>query len=88
MPKHDRATGHTEGSHTGARITSLIETCKINNIDPNAYLRQTREAITSGHPKSQIDDPMPWAFIKTSSRSQDGQSAPLAVQLHNSFARK
>jgi transposase len=60
--------GHDEGGHTWARMASLIETCKINNIDPYAYLRRTLEAITNGHPKSQIDDLMPWAFAKTSSR--------------------
>ena len=49
-------------------MASLIETCKINNIDPYAYLRSTLEAITNGHPKSQIDDLMPWAFAKVSSR--------------------
>ena len=60
--------GHDEGGHTWARMASLIETCKINNIDPYAYLRSTLEAIANGHPKSQIDDLMPWAFAKASSR--------------------
>jgi len=60
--------GHDEGGHTWARMASLIETCKLNSIDPYAYLRATLEAITNGHPKSQIDDLMPWAFDKTSTR--------------------
>lgn len=60
--------GHDEGGRTWARMASLIETCKMNSIDPYAYLRQTLEAITNGHPKAQIDDLMPWAFGKTSSR--------------------
>jgi transposase len=60
--------GHDEGGRTWARMASLIETCKMNRIDPYAYLRQTLEAITNGHSKAQIDDLMPWAFGKTSSR--------------------
>jgi transposase len=60
--------GHDEGGQTWARMASLIETCKINNIDPYAYLRRTLEAITNGHPKSKIDDLMPWAFAKTLNR--------------------
>ena len=60
--------GHDEGGHTWARMASLIETCKINNIEPYAYLRRTLEAITNGHPKSKIDDLMPWAFAKTLNR--------------------
>ena len=49
-------------------MASLIETRKFKSIDRYAFLRQTREAITSGHPKSQIDDVMPLAFTKTSSQ--------------------
>jgi transposase len=60
--------GHDEGGRTWARMASLIETCKLNSSDPYAYLRATLEAITKGHPKSQIDDLMPWAFDKTSTR--------------------
>ena len=51
--------GHDEGVRTWARIASLMETCKLNSIDPYAYLRATIEAVTNGHPKSQIDDLMP-----------------------------
>jgi transposase len=49
-------------------MASLIETCKMNGIDPYAYLRHTLKAITNGHPKAKIDDLMPWAFPKISSR--------------------
>ena len=47
-------------------MTSLIETCKLNGFDPYAYLRRNLEAITNDHPKSKIDDLMPWAFAKRS----------------------
>ena len=46
---------------------SLIETCKLNAVDPYAYLRATLIAIANKHPKSHIDDLMPWEFQKTSS---------------------
>ncbi len=66
--KNELFAGHDEGGHTWARMASLIETCKINNIDTYAYLRSTLEAITNGHPKSKIDDLMPWTVARTSSR--------------------
>ena len=69
--------GHDEGGRTWARMASLIETCKLNSIDPYAYLRATIEAVANGHPKSQIDDIMPWAFAKTSTRQTDGRLEPL-----------
>ncbi|WP_415184660.1 transposase domain-containing protein [Phaeovulum sp.] len=68
LPKPCRATGHDEGGQTWDRIASLIETCKMNRSDPYAYLRQTLEAISNGHPKAQIENFMPSAFGKTSSR--------------------
>jgi hypothetical protein len=48
-------------------MASLIETCKLNAVDPHAYLRDTLTPIADGHPVSRIDDLMPWAFQKPSS---------------------
>ena len=56
--------GHDEGGRTWARIASLIETCKLNNVDPYAYLKATLEAIAHGHQANRIDDLMPWKFDK------------------------
>jgi hypothetical protein len=41
---------------------SEVSSCKINGVDPFAYLVATLEAIAAGHPKSRIDDLTPWAF--------------------------
>ena len=59
--------GHDEGGRTWARIASLIETCKLNGVDPFAYLAATLEAIADGHPAARIDELMPWAFSQLSS---------------------
>jgi len=59
--------GHDEGGRTWARIASVIETCKLNSVDPYAYLRDTLTAIANGHPMSRIDELMPWAYPKKSS---------------------
>jgi len=57
--------GHDEGGKAWGRIASLIETAKINRVEPFAYIKATLEAIASGHPQSRIDDLLPWNF-KTS----------------------
>ena len=44
------------------RIASLIETAKINGIEPFAYLKATLEAIARGHPQSRINELLPWNF--------------------------
>ena len=59
--------GHDEGGRTWARMASLMETCKLNAVDPYAYLRTTLTAIANRHPASRIDDLMPRAFQKQSS---------------------
>lgn len=54
--------GHDEGGKAWGRIASLIETCKINGIEPFAYMKSTLEAIAAGHPKNRIDDLLPWNY--------------------------
>jgi hypothetical protein len=49
------------GVHWGV-IASLIETCKLNAIDPQAYLASTLTRLVNRHPASQIDQLMPWAY--------------------------
>ena len=52
--------GHDEGAAAWGRIASLIETAKLNGVEPYAYLKATLEAIAAGHPASRIDELLPW----------------------------
>ena len=56
--------GSDRGAESWAVIASLIETCKLNGVDPYAYLADTLTRIVDGHLASQIDDLMPWAYAK------------------------
>jgi transposase len=58
--------GHDEGGRTWARLASFIATCKINGVEPYAWMKTTLEAIAQGHPQARIDELMPWAFDRTS----------------------
>lgn len=58
--------GHDEGGKAWGRIASLIETAKINGVEPFAYLKATLEAIAAGHPQGQIDELLPWNFNPSS----------------------
>ena len=55
--------GHDVGAENWATIASLIETCKLNDIDPNAYLTRVLTAIVQGHKQKQITDLLPWKLI-------------------------
>jgi len=57
--------GHDEGAQNWARIASLVATCKMNGVEPFAYLKATLEAIAASHPHADLDDLLPWAFPKT-----------------------
>ena len=59
--------GHDEGGKAWGRIASLIETAKINGIEPFAYLKATLEAIAGGHPNDRLDELLPWNWAPTSS---------------------
>ena len=54
--------GHDAGAENWATITSLVETCKLNAIEPHTYLTSTLQAIVNGHKQSQIDDLLPWKY--------------------------
>ena len=57
--------GHDAGAQNWAVIASLIETCKLNIVDPHAWLTSTLTAIVNGHKQSRIDELLPWNYATT-----------------------
>ena len=57
--------GHDAGAANWGVIASLIETCKMNGVDPHAWLTATLTAIVQGHKQSQICDLLPWNYAVT-----------------------
>jgi transposase len=55
--------GSDGGAEHWAVIASLIETCKLNSVEPLGYLTDVLKRIVKGHPNSQINDLLPWAYI-------------------------
>ena len=54
--------GSDGGAGHWATIASLIETRKLNDIDPLAYLNDVLARIANGHPNSEIEQLLPWAY--------------------------
>ena len=54
--------GHDEGAAAWGRIASLLETCKMNGVEPYAWLKSTLEKIAGGHPQSRVRELLPWNF--------------------------
>jgi transposase len=54
--------GSDGGAEHWATVASLIETCKLNDIDPLAYLTDVLTRIVNGHSNRDIDKLLPWAY--------------------------
>ena len=52
--------GHDAGAENWALIASPIETCKLNSVDPFAYLSGTLTAIVNEHKQAGIGKLLPW----------------------------
>lgn len=60
--KNSLFAGHDEGAQNWARLASLIASCKLNGIEPFAYMKSTLEALVAGHRNADIDLLLPWNF--------------------------
>jgi hypothetical protein len=53
--------GSDRGAEHWAIASSIIETCRLNHVEPFAYLKDVLERMVSGQNKAnQIDQIMPW----------------------------
>jgi transposase len=57
--------GSDGGAEHWAVIASLIESCKLNDVDPYAYLTDVLSKILNGHPNSRLDERLPWTYPAT-----------------------
>ena len=54
--------GSDEGGERAAAIYSLLGTAKLNDLDPEAYLRYVLERIAE-HPINRIEELLPWSVV-------------------------
>jgi transposase len=53
--------GSDAGGHRAAAVYTLIETCKMNDVDPQAWLADVLARLPD-HPASKIADLLPWKW--------------------------
>jgi transposase len=68
--KNHLFAGSDEGGRYWAIHASLIETCKMNHVDPQAWLADLLDKIANRHPMSKIDELLPWAYINNGAKRQ------------------
>jgi hypothetical protein len=64
--------GSDAGGERAAAVYSLIETAKLNRLDPEAYLRNVLARIAD-HPINRIAELLPWNW------AVPAQTSPLAA---------
>ena len=58
--KNSLFAGSDEGGENWACLASLIETCKLNRVNPQAYFADLLTRLVNGWPQKRIDELMPW----------------------------
>jgi len=58
--KNHLFAGSDGGGARWATLCSLIETCKLNSVEPYAYLRDVLQRMVDGHPANRLDELLPW----------------------------
>lgn len=60
--KNHLFAGSDGGGARWATVASLVETARLNGVEPYAYLRDVLQKMVDGHPNSRLDDLLPWAW--------------------------
>lgn len=60
--KNSLFAGSDGGGRTWAAIATLLQTCKMNNVDPTAWLTQTLKRIANQWPSAKTGALMPWNY--------------------------
>jgi transposase len=59
--------GSDEGAENWAMLASLIETCKLHDINPHAYLTDVLTKLVNNWPNRRLSELLPWAWTPEAS---------------------
>jgi len=60
--KNSLFAGSDGGGRTWATLATLLTTAKLNNVDPQAWLKVTLERIANDWPNRELDALLPWNY--------------------------
>lgn len=63
--KNSLFAGSDEGGTNWSCLASLIETCKLNQVNPQLYFTDLLTRLVNSWPQSRIDELMPWHWADT-----------------------
>ncbi len=62
--------GSDGGARSWAIVASLIESAKLNGVEPFAYLKDVLLRLVAGHPISRLDELLPWNWKALAAAAQ------------------
>jgi len=71
--KNSLFAGSDKGGANWAAVASLVETCKLNGVEPHVYLTDLLTRLVHGWPNARIDELMPWNLTKSSDSSSSSR---------------
>ena len=60
--KNHLFAGSDGGGKRWAMVCSLVETAKLNGVEPYAYLSDVLQRMIDGHPVNRLDELLPWTW--------------------------
>jgi transposase len=63
--KNSLFAGSEGGAEHWAVLASLVATCKLNGVEPQAYIEDVITKLVNGHLQSRLDELLPWAYAPT-----------------------
>ena len=60
--KNSLFAGSNDGAQNWACLASLVETCKLNGVNPQVYFTDLITRLVNGWPQKRIDELMPWLW--------------------------
>lgn len=64
--------GSDGGGENWACVASLIESCKLNGVEPYAYLKDILRRMVEGHPINRLQELLPWNWKNRADASAPG----------------
>ena len=75
--KNTLFAGSDGGGEHWVVIASLIETSKLNGVEPHDYLTDVITKVVNGHPNSRIDELLPWVYTRRATTQRRGLKTAL-----------
>jgi transposase len=60
--KNSLFAGSDEAAQNWAVLATLVQCCKLRNVDPQAYFDDVLSRLVNGHPQARIAELIPWRW--------------------------